>query len=149
MQLAIYASLILFGYALASLLSSWRERRFVESVVARNTFAAVLRMGLAEELDQLDADLAAVAQPLSLLPSKTKEENDAAVKEARTHVENARLRLSSIKGRFANTPAEDELLRSLAREQLARVIERDAKKQATTDNGPAAKPTADPGKDAK
>ena len=40
------------------ILSAWEHERFVADVLASNGFMAVLRLGLADELDGLSGDLA-------------------------------------------------------------------------------------------
>ncbi len=60
----IYGGVFLVGYLLANMYSGWERQRFVESWVDSNKVESLLRVGLADELDRLYRDLAAVAGPL-------------------------------------------------------------------------------------
>jgi proteasome lid subunit RPN8/RPN11 len=112
-----YAILFILGYLLASILSAWEHQRFVESVLASNGFIAVLRLGLADELDELRGDLAGIARPLEALSSKT-EKPEEQLAEIRTQVVTALRRTEAIKARYGNTSAEDEMLKRMLRDRL-------------------------------
>jgi proteasome lid subunit RPN8/RPN11 len=116
--LIAHALAFFVGYLLANLLSAWEHQRFVESVLASNGFVAVLRLGLADELDGLRGDLAAMLRPLEVLGSNSgKPEEQLA--ELRAQLVTAARRAAAIKAQYANTSAEDDLLKRMLRDRLA------------------------------
>ena len=116
-RLIVYAIVFIVGYLLASILSAWEHQRFVESVLASNGFIAVLRLGLADELDGLRGDLAGMVRPLEALGSKT-EKPEEHLAEIRTQVVTALRRTEAIKARYGNTSAEDDMLKRMLRDRL-------------------------------
>jgi proteasome lid subunit RPN8/RPN11 len=121
-RLVIYAGVFLLGYLLANILSAWEHQRFVESELASNGFVAVLRLGLADELDRLRGDLAAIARPLDTAGSKS-DKADVALAEARAELQTAGQRVAAIKSRYGNTALEDDMLKRLLRDNLLRVAQ--------------------------
>ncbi len=112
-----YALVFILGYLLASILSAWEHQRFVESVLASNGFIAVLRLGLADELDGLRGDLAGMVRPLEALGAKT-DKPEEQLAEIRVQVMTALRRTEAIKARYGNTSAEDDLLKRMLRDQV-------------------------------
>ena len=111
-------------------------------MLASNGFVAVLRLGLADELDGLRGDLAGMVRPIEALGSKTgKPEEQLA--EIRTQVVTALRRTEAIKARYGNTPAEDDTLKRMLRDRLT------AQQQIRSPeiSNPAPSPTKDPVKD--
>ena len=88
-------------------------------MLASNGFVAVLRLGLADELDGLHGDLAAMVRPLEALGSKP-EKPDEPLAEIRAQLLIAARRTAAIKARYANTSAEDNLLRHMLRDRLTK-----------------------------
>ena len=68
-------------------------------VLASNGFVAVLRLGLADELDRLRGDLAAIARPLEAIQSKT-EKPDESLAEIRAQLTRAARRTAAIKAQI-------------------------------------------------
>ena len=121
-RLMIYGGVFLVGYLLATVASGWERQRFVESVVASNGVASLLRLGLADELDRLLGDLSSLGRPLAVAQSKA-QQADETFAAIRTQLAAAIQRTASLKARYSNTPAEDDLLRRILLErynQLAR-----------------------------
>jgi proteasome lid subunit RPN8/RPN11 len=115
--LIAYALVFFLGYLLANLLSAWEHQRLVESVLASNGFVAVLRLGLADELDGLRGDLAAMLRPLEALAAKSgKPEEQLA--ELRSQLVAAARRTAAVKAQYGNTAAEDDLLKRMIRDRL-------------------------------
>jgi hypothetical protein len=141
-RLILYGGMFLLGYLFASLVSAWEHERFVANVLASNSFVAVLRLGLADELDHLSADLKAGAQPLESV-RKSGEKADEALTRVRDRLADAIYRVSAIKSRYGNTPAEDELLRRLLREKLMAPSESPSRPSSPS-IGRESKPTRDP-----
>jgi proteasome lid subunit RPN8/RPN11 len=112
-----YGLLFIMGYLLASILSTWQHQLFVEQVLASNSFIAVLRLGLADELDGLRGDLAGMVRPLEALSSKT-EKPEEQLAEIRAQVMTALRRTEAIKARYGNTSAEDDMLKRMLRDHL-------------------------------
>jgi hypothetical protein len=108
----MYGGVFLAGYLLASAYSAWERQRFVESEVASNGVASLLRLGLADELDLLRRDLAAVGPPLDAVQAKP-QQADVALGDARQQLAAATRRVGLIKERFGNTPADEDFLRRL------------------------------------
>ena len=116
-RLLFYGAVFFLGYLLANIVSAWEHQRFVESVLASNGFVAVLKLGLADELDGLHNDLAAMVRPLEALGSKP--ENPAEpLAEIREQLLIAARRTAAIKAQYANTSTEDNLLRHMIRNRL-------------------------------
>ena len=103
-RLIIYGGVFLLGYLLANIVSAWERQRFVESVLASNGFVAVLRLGLADELDRLQRDLAAVGAPLEAVRAKSEQAGRAARATIRAQLVSAARRVATIKARYGNTP---------------------------------------------
>jgi proteasome lid subunit RPN8/RPN11 len=115
--LIAYALVFFLGYLLANLLSAWEHERFVESVLASNGLVAVLRLGLAEELDGLRSDLAAMMRPLEALAVNSSKP-DEHFAELRSQLVDAARRTAAIKAQYGNTAAEDDLLKRMLRDRL-------------------------------
>jgi hypothetical protein len=111
----------LLGYLLANILSAWERQRFVESVLVSNGFMAVLRLDLADELDRLSGDLAAISRAVENIQSQSAKPSEPAG-EIRARLMMAARRTEAIKTRYANTAAEDDLLRRLFRDKLTRMF---------------------------
>jgi proteasome lid subunit RPN8/RPN11 len=109
-QFMIYGGVFLVGYLLATMYSGWERQRFIESWVESNKVEFLLRVGLADELDRLYRDLAAVAGPLNAAQSKA-QQADSAFGEIRTQLTGAAQRVAMIRARYGNTAAEDDVLR--------------------------------------
>jgi hypothetical protein len=108
---------------------------------------AVLRLGLADELDRLSGDLVAVNRPLESVRS-TGDKPDEALVQARDRLVNAARRVSAIKRQYGNTPAEDDLLRRFLRDKLtgpAQATSQPAGAAADTKPKGDAAPSASPG----
>ena len=121
-RLMIYGGVFLVGYLLATVASAWERQRFVESVVASNAVASLLRLGLADELDRLLGDLSSLGRPLEVAQSKA-QQADETFGAIRAQLLAAIQRTTTLKARYGNTPAEDDLLRRILLErynQLAR-----------------------------
>ncbi len=112
-----YGLVFILGYLLASILSAWEHQRFVEQVLASNGFIAVLRLGLADELDGIRGDLAGMVRPLEALGSKT-DKPEEQLAEIRAQVMTALRRTEAIKARYGNTAAEDDMLKRMLRDRL-------------------------------
>ena len=115
--LLAFALVFFLGYLLANLFAAWEHQRFVERVLASNGFVAVLRLGLADELDRLRGELAAMVPPLETLGSKSDKADEQLV-ELRTHLLAAVRRTDAIKDQYGNTSAEDDLLKRMLRDRL-------------------------------
>jgi proteasome lid subunit RPN8/RPN11 len=142
-RLIVYALVFILGYLLANILSAWEHQRFVESVLASNGFVAVLRLGLADELDGLHGDLAGTVGPLDALGAKIgKPEEQLA--EIRAQLVSALRRTAAIKARYGNTSVEDDFLKRIVlRERLAK----QQQSQSPELSNPAASPPEDQAKD--
>jgi proteasome lid subunit RPN8/RPN11 len=116
-RLATYGGLFLLGYLLANILSAWEKERFVANVLASNGFVAVLRLGLADELDRLKHQLDAVARLLESVRTAGEKPGDS-LGEARDRLAIAARLVSAIKNRYGNTSAEDELLQRFLRDKV-------------------------------
>jgi proteasome lid subunit RPN8/RPN11 len=116
-RLLAYAAVFFLGYLLANVVSAWEHQRFVESVLASNGLVAMLRLGLADELDGLQGDLAAMVRPIEALRSKP-DKPEEPLAEIRTQLISAARRTVAIKAQYGNTPAEDNLLRRMLRDRL-------------------------------
>ena len=117
-QLVIYAAVFLAGYLLATLYSGWERQRFVESMLANNGVASLLRLGLSDQLDRLQRDLAGVAGPLRSAQARS-DQAESAFGEIRAQLTGVSRRIEDIKGQYGNTAAEDEYLRRLLLEKFA------------------------------
>ena len=141
-RLILYGGVFLLGCLFANILSVWEQQRFVESVLASNGFVAVLRVGISDELDQLNGELAAVARPLeAVLAGEDKAKGSLA--DVRTQLASASRRVRTIKAQFGNTPAEDDLIRRLLRDKLTGVAQTRSQPAST---GAETKADHDPGK---
>ncbi len=118
-RLILYVLVFFIGYLLANILSAWEHQRFVESVLASNGFMAVLRLGLADELDGLNGDLAGMVRPLEALGSQP-EKPEEPLAEIRSQLVRAARRTAAIKAHYGNTSAEDDLLKRMIRDRLAK-----------------------------
>ena len=114
----LYGLVFFLGYLLANILSAWEHQRFVESVLASNGFVAVLRLGLADELDGLRGDLAGMVRPLEAIGSKTREAGGTARRDPHATGQTAARRTAAIKAQYGNTSAEDDLLKRMLRDRL-------------------------------
>jgi proteasome lid subunit RPN8/RPN11 len=142
-RLALYGAIFLLGYLLSNILAAWEHQRFVESELASNGVLSLLRMGLADELDNLNGDLAAMVKALATARSATEKKDDA-LADAATEIARASRRISAIKMRYANTPAEDDTLRRLLRDNVARLMPQQ-KGEMRDQSGTTPEPTAAPG----
>jgi proteasome lid subunit RPN8/RPN11 len=118
-RLIMYISIFLIGYLLATVYSSWERQRYIEAEIASNGVAASLRIGLADELDSLQRDLAAVGPPLEAAQAKSTKA-DLAFGDVRKQLASASRRAALIQSRYANTPAVDDYLRRLLLEKYTR-----------------------------
>jgi proteasome lid subunit RPN8/RPN11 len=139
-RLILYGGVFMLGYLIAKFFSAWEQQRFVESVLASNGFVAILRLGLSDELDRLNADLAALARPLEAVQSGEKKENSS-LADVRAQLAGAARRVSMIKAQYGNTPAEDELLRQLLRDKLTGMAQTRSQPASA---GPVTKPGREP-----
>jgi len=119
-RLIIYGVVFLTGYLLANIFSAWEHQRFVESELASNGFMAILRLGLSDELDRLRGDLTAIVRPLEAIQSKAGKP-DESFAEIRAQLVDAARRTAAIKARYGNTAAEDDLLRRIVRDNIAKL----------------------------
>ena len=76
-RLLIYGGVFLVGYLLATLYSGWERQRFVESMLASNGVASLLRLGLSDQLDRLQRDLVGVGGPLDAAQAKAQQSDSA------------------------------------------------------------------------
>jgi proteasome lid subunit RPN8/RPN11 len=147
-RLALYGAIFLLGYLLSNILSAWEHQRFVETELASNGLAAMLRFGLADELDAVNGDLAAMVKTLATARSATEKKDDA-FDDARTALTKAARRVSLIKSRYGNTPVEDDMLARLFRDQAARLrqpgLETRAGSSTSADTATPAAPAAGAG----
>jgi hypothetical protein len=118
-QLMIYGCVFLVGYLLSSLLAAWERQKFVESQLASNGLISVLRLGLSDELDQLQRELSALARPLEAVRSRATKA-DEPLGEIRSQLASTTRRITAIKERYGCTRAEEELLRRTLIENIAR-----------------------------
>jgi proteasome lid subunit RPN8/RPN11 len=118
-RLMIYGCVFLVGYLLATWVAGWERQRFVESEVASNGVVSVLRVGLSDELDRLLGDLASLVRPLEAAQSKA-QKADASFGEVRARLSQAAERIATIRARYGNTPAEEEVLRRIVLEKVAK-----------------------------
>jgi proteasome lid subunit RPN8/RPN11 len=145
-RLIMYGGVFLAGYLLAATYSAWERQRFVESEVASNGVASLLRLGLADELDLLRRDLAAVGPPLDAVQAKA-QQAEVALGDARQQLAAATRRVSLIKERFGNTPADEDFLRRLILDRYRQLTapEREPSKPSDPrdkkEDGAAATPT--------
>jgi len=119
-RLIIYGVVFLTGYLLANIFSAWDHQRFVESELASNGFMAVLRLGLSDELDRLRGDLAATVRPLEAIQSKAGKPEES-LAEIRAQLMTAARRTADIKARYGNTAADDDMLRRVLRDNIAKL----------------------------
>ncbi len=117
-RLLIYGGVFLVGYLLATLYSGWERQRFVESMLASNGVASLLRLGLSDQLDRLQRDLVGVGGPLDAAQAKA-QQADSAFGEIRDQLRGASRRIEDIKVRYGNTATEDEYLRRFLLEKYA------------------------------
>jgi hypothetical protein len=117
-RLIMYVGVFLAGYLLATAYSSWERRRYVEAELASNGVVSLLRLGLADELDQLQRDLAAARPPLEAAHAKSKEA-DVAFGDVRQQLAAVSRRAGILKARYGNTPDVDDYLRRLLLEKYA------------------------------
>ena len=116
----------------------------MESVLASNGFVAVLRLGLADELDGLRGDLAAMMRPLEAVAAKSSKPEEQ-LAELRSQLVAAARRTEAIRAQYGNTTAEDDLLKRMLRDRLlSKQLNR--LPEATT---PGAPPTNEPAIPAK
>jgi hypothetical protein len=115
-RLIMYAGTFLVGYLLATAYSSWERQRYIEAEVASNGVAALLRLGLADELDQLQRDLSAVGPPLDAAQAKSTKA-DLAFGDVRQQLAAVSRRAGIVKEKYGNTPAVDDYLRRLLLEK--------------------------------
>jgi proteasome lid subunit RPN8/RPN11 len=146
-RLIAYALVFFLGYILANILSAWEHQRFVESVLASNGVVALLRLGLADELDGLRGDLVGMVRPLEALGAKT-DKPEEQLAEIRAQLVTAVRRTAAIKAQYGNTAAEEDLLKRivLRKQQQARSAEAASPAgSATKDSAPGdGKPEVSP-----
>jgi len=139
-RLIIYAVVFLTGYLLANIFSAWDHQRFVESELASNGFMAVLRLGLSDELDRLRGDLTGIVRPLEAIQSKAGKPEESFA-EIRVQLMSAARRTAEIKARYGNTAADDDMLRRILRENIAKLSQppsRESSGRPPLDAGPPA-----------
>src|SRR5262245_24242054 len=117
-RLIMYGGVFLLGYLLATAYSSWERQRYIEAEVARNGVAGLLRLGLADELDQLQRDLSAVGPPLEAAQAKSAKA-DLAFGDVRQQLAAVSRRAAIVKARYGNTPAVDDYLRRVLLEKYS------------------------------
>jgi proteasome lid subunit RPN8/RPN11 len=117
-RLIMYCGVFLAGYLLATLYSAWERQRFVEAELAHNSVPSLLRLGLADELDSLQRDLAAVGPPLDAAQAKSAKAEEP-FGDVRQQLATASRRIGILKERFGNTPGVDDYLRRLLVEKFA------------------------------
>jgi proteasome lid subunit RPN8/RPN11 len=115
-RLLIYGGVFLVGCLLATLYAGWERQRFVESMLMSNGVASLLRLGLSDQLDRLQRDLAGAAGPLDAAQAQ---QADSAFAEIREQLTGASRRIAEIKNRYGNTAAEDEYLRRFLLERYS------------------------------
>lgn len=115
----MYVGIFFLGYLLATVYAAWERWRYVEAEVASNGVAAMLRLGLADQLDALQRDLAAVGRPLDAAQAKSPQA-DLASGDVRQQLAAVSRRVGMIKATYGNTPDVDEYLRRLLLEKYAR-----------------------------
>jgi proteasome lid subunit RPN8/RPN11 len=118
-RLMMYCGVFLAGFLLAMAYSSWERQRFVEAELAHNSVPSLLRFGLADELDSLQRDLAAIGPPLDAAQAKSTKA-ELAFGDVRHQIAAASRRVGILKERFGNTPGVDDYLHRLLVEKLAR-----------------------------
>lgn len=130
-RLMIYGGVFLLGYMLSMIISGWERQRFAEAEVASNGVASLLRLGLADELDSLQRDLAATGPPLDAAQAKSKEA-DVVFGDVRRQLVVAARRAALIKDRYGNTPADEDHLRYLLLDRYRKTLvpDRDASRPA-------------------
>jgi proteasome lid subunit RPN8/RPN11 len=116
-RLIMYVVIFLVGYLLATVSAAWERQRIVEAEVASNGVISLMRLGLADQLDALYRDLAAVGQPLAAAQAKSTQA-DLAFSDVRLQLAAAARRVEIIKERYGNTPSEEDLLRRLLIEKV-------------------------------
>ncbi len=114
----MYVAIFLAGYLVATVFSGWERQRFVETMVASNGVASLLRLGLSDQLDRLHRDLTAVARPLDAAQSKS-QQAETAFAEIRAQLVGADKRIADIKAQYGNTSSEDEYLSRLLLDRFA------------------------------
>ncbi len=119
-RLIIYAVVFLTGYLLANIFSAWDHQRFVENELASNGVMALLRLGLSDELDRLRGDLTSIVRPLEAIQSQAGKP-DESFAEIRAQLKSAARRTADIKARYGNTAADDDMLRRILRDNLAKL----------------------------
>ena len=102
-QFIMYGGVFVVGYLLSMVVSAWERQGFVEAEVRSNGVASLLRVGLSDELDLLQRDLAATVQPLEAAQAKSSQA-DSAFGDVRTQLITASRRAAMIKERYGNTP---------------------------------------------
>lgn len=117
-RLILYAGLFLFGYLLAMVYAAWERQRYIEAEIASNGVAALLRIGLADELEALRRDLSAVGPPLDAARARPAQA-DLAFADVRQQLAAVSRRAANIKARYGNTPEVDDQLRRLLLEKYA------------------------------
>jgi hypothetical protein len=117
-RLLIGSGVFLLGCLLATLYAGWERQRFVEGLLASNGVASLPRLGLSDQLDRLQRDLAGLAGPLRAARAGG-QQADPAFGEIRDRLVNVSRRIEEIKARYGNTAAEDEYLRHFLAEKYA------------------------------
>ncbi|MGP0069883.1 MAG: Mov34/MPN/PAD-1 family protein [Isosphaeraceae bacterium] len=118
--LMIYVGVFLAGFLLATFYSGWERQRFVESWVDHNKVEFLLRVGLADELERLDRDVASVAGPLDVAQAKA-QQADPAFETIRAQLTGVVQRIAKIRARYGNTAAVDDVLRRFLLAEYAQV----------------------------
>jgi proteasome lid subunit RPN8/RPN11 len=119
-KLLAYALVFLLGYLLANILSAWEHQRFIESELRSNGVLTVLRLGLADALEGVRGDLAAIGRRLESFDSKTAKPEEQ-LGQIRTQLVSTMRRTEEIKDQYGNSPAEDDFLKRLIRGRLSKL----------------------------
>ena len=145
LRLILSLSVFLVGYLLATIQGSWERMRATEAEVARNNVAAVLRIGLADELERLRRDLAPLASALEAVRSKP-EAADRVVEEIRRRLSEVDQRAEALKAHFGNAPEVDAYLRRYLLERDQRVPSTSRPVESKPGSESRAEAPASPGK---
>jgi proteasome lid subunit RPN8/RPN11 len=147
-RLIMYCGVFLAGFLLASLYGAWERQRFVEAELAHNSVPSLLRLGLADELESLQRDLAAVGPPLDAAQAKSTKA-EVAFGDVREQLAAASRRIAILRERFGNTSGVDEYLRRLLVEKFAQAPGPSADRGSSKSMEPKHAGTAPPGGEPK
>ncbi len=148
-RLIMYCGVFLAGFLLATVYWSWERIRFVEAELAHNSVPSLLRLGLADELEALRRDLAAVGPPLDAAQAKSTKA-ELAFGDVRQQLDAASRRIVILRERFGNSPGVDEYLYRLLVEKNAQALrpgpDRGPSKPVESKDAVKAPPSGEPAK---